>query len=65
MPQRVLETVIPKQGGRLLVVRGRHKSDEGDLLQRDNDRDKALVQLDNESEPVWLALDDICEIVVD
>ena len=65
VPQRVLETVVPKPGGRLVVVRGPHKRGEGDLIQRENERDRALVQLDTDTEPRWLAMDDICEIVLD
>ena len=65
MPQRIVETLIPKPGGRILVVRGSHKGAKGDLMERDNGKDRALVQLDSTDSPTWLSFDDVCEILHD
>jgi hypothetical protein len=66
VPQRILETVVPrKNGARVLAVRGRHRGSEGDMLVRDDDGSRALVQLDSESDPQWLPQDDVCELTGD
>jgi len=62
VPQAVLETALPKVGGRVLVVRGPHKGGAGELLQRDARSQVGAVRLDDDEERVRsIAFDDLAE----
>lgn len=56
-----LETVIPSVHGRVMVVRGEHSGEVGELLVKDAERDKATVQLEAELTVLQLSFDDVCE----
>ena len=57
--QQVLETVIPKTGGFVMVVSGSGKGKRGVL--KEKEKEKGLVQLDGELEFAKYNLDDICQ----
>jgi hypothetical protein len=62
VPQAVLETALPKVGGRVLVVKGPHKGGAGELLQRDARSQVGAVRLDDDEARVRsIAFDDLAE----
>lgn len=52
-----LETVIPKPGGRVLIVRGRYKGKEAELLEIDTDKFMARIRLGHQEH--WVEYEDI------
>jgi len=64
--QSGLETVIPKLGGRVMVVNGSSKGNLGTLLERkkQDDKESAVVQLASDLSIGTYSLDDIAEYVV-
>jgi G patch domain/KOW motif-containing protein len=63
VPQRVLETALPKRGGRVAVVLGPHKGQRGKLL--DKKGEAASVQLSEDFTVQNFTLDQIAEYVGD
>jgi len=63
--QSGLETVIPKTGGRVMIVNGSSKGVLGTLLERKktDDNESALVQLSSDFSIATYSLDDIAEYV--
>ena len=60
--QAQLETVIPKQGGRVLVVSGAHRGSKATLLGVDTKRFKAQVEIEggeHDRRRIWVEYDDI------
>ncbi|KAJ7563410.1 hypothetical protein O6H91_03G109000 [Diphasiastrum complanatum] len=63
--QEYLETALPKKGGRVVVVGGKHRGLLGKLLERNSDREVALVQMEESFEMVTISLDLVAEFIGD
>jgi ribosomal protein L24 len=64
LAERQLESVLPAAGaGRVMLLRGEHKGEVGKLLQKQADKQKAVVQLDEDLNLVTVDYDDIAEYV--
>ncbi|CAA3017657.1 MOS2 [Olea europaea subsp. europaea] len=63
--QDLLETAIPKRGGKVLVLYGRHKGVYGSLLERDLEKETGLVQDADTQEFVNVRLEQIAEYIGD
>lgn len=63
--QDILETAIPKRGGPILVVQGKHRGVLGKLMERDSDKGVGVVQKEDTYEMLTLSLDHIAEFVGD
>lgn len=63
--QEYLETALPKKGGRIMVVGGKHRGQTGKLLERDSENEVGVVQLEDSFEMVRFALEDLAELVGD
>lgn len=65
--QRMLETVIPQKGAKVMVVEGENKGKLGTLLERkkSGDTEKAIVQLMNDLSIESYELDDVAQYVGD
>lgn len=65
--QRMLETVIPPKGAKVMVVEGENKGKLGTLLERrkSGDTEKAIVQLMNDLSIESYRLDDVAQYVGD
>eukprot|EP00897_Mesotaenium_endlicherianum_P004054 jgi/Mesen1/3677/ME000202S02766 len=61
--QGMLETALPKTGGQVMVLRGEHKGQRGELLKKNSETESAVVQLEDTLEMVVLSLDDLAEHV--
>lgn len=61
VPERYLETALPKAGGNAIVLTGPHKYTKGQLLERDSKRNKAVIQIYEDMNVLTLKLDDIAE----
>ena len=63
VPERYLETALPKVGGNAIVLAGdaQHRYAKGRLLERDSSKGRAAVQLFEEMNILNLSLDDIAE----
>lgn len=56
-----LESVVPNQGGHVVVVRGEFRGEKGVILEKDSRRDRVQVQLEENFEIVSLAMDDVAQ----
>jgi len=65
--QRMLETVIPQKGAKVMVVEGENKGKLGTLLERrkSGDNEKAIVQLMGDLSIESYSLDDVAQYVGD
>lgn len=61
--QEHLETALPKRGGRVLVVGGKHRGQVGKLQERLPEKGVGLVQMDENYEVLSFNLDDLAEFV--
>jgi len=63
VPERYLETALPKVGGNAIVLGGaaHQRYSKGRLLERDSSRGRAAVQLFEDMNILTLSLDDIAE----
>ena len=61
VPERYLETALPKTGGRVLVLAGKHKLVKGQLLERDSKKGRGVVQVYEDMNVLTLSLDDMAE----
>lgn len=61
VPERYLETALPKVGGNVIVLIGSNKYEKGKLLERHSDKGRGVVQLFEDMNVVTLSLDDIAE----
>lgn len=60
--EKDLETVMPKIGEEVMVVKGKHKGTSGKLLERDKKKNKVRLMLNNTSfDIVELTQDDCCK----
>ncbi|KZV31709.1 hypothetical protein F511_00513 [Dorcoceras hygrometricum] len=63
--QEFLETALPRRGGPVLVLCGRHKGVYGSLLERDSEKETGLVRDVNTHEMLNVRLDEIAEYTGD
>ncbi|KAI9397942.1 hypothetical protein POPTR_003G104200v4 [Populus trichocarpa] len=63
--QDALETALPRRGGPVLVLYGKHKGAYGNLVQRDIDREVGVVQDSGSHELLDVKLEQIAEYVGD
>ena len=63
VPERYLETALPKAGGNAVVLAGRSKHMKGKLLERNADSGKGIVQIYEDMSVLTLSLDDLAEWV--
>ncbi len=65
MDQAQLETVLPAEGGTVVVVRGPHKGSCAQMLAIDVDKFSAQVQFltgGSKREKAWFEYEDICKV---
>lgn len=63
--QSMLETVLPADGGPVIIVRGKRKNQCGTLYQRNRRDETVSVQLNEDMEIVTLSMDDVAQFVGD
>ena len=63
LKQSDLETALPKRGGRVAIVAGRHRGQVGKLLERRSEDELAVVQLAESFDILKLHMDDVAEYV--
>lgn len=63
VPERYLETALPKVGGNTIILTGKNKFEKGKLLERNSESGKGVVQTFEDMHVVSLSLDDIAEFV--
>ncbi|KAL7522417.1 hypothetical protein ACHAWX_007099 [Stephanocyclus meneghinianus] len=61
IPERYLETALPKTGGNVVVLEGSHRWKKGRLLERSSERSRGIIQLFEDFEVVELSLDGVAE----
>ncbi|KAL3932113.1 MAG: hypothetical protein SGBAC_011007, partial [Bacillariaceae sp.] len=61
VPERYLETALPKVGGNAIILMGSNRFAKGRLLERDSRRNKGALQLFEDMNIVNASLDDIAE----
>lgn len=61
VPERYLETALPKTGGNAIVLAGRNKFAKGKLLERDSNLGNGVVQIFDDMNVISLKLDDLAE----
>ena len=61
VPQRSLETALPKRGGRVIVVKGEHRGEVAQLIERHSDSGEATVQLSDDLSMRTLMMDEVAE----
>ena len=58
-----LETVLPKSGGTVMVLTGKHRGSLSTLLGIDEKKFQAQVMVRNEArDEVWLEYEDVCKV---
>ena len=57
----MLETALCKVNGYVLIVQGEYRGKRGKLLERNKDKNRAVVQLDADKSMVKCTLDDVAE----
>ncbi|CAA7393067.1 unnamed protein product [Spirodela intermedia] len=63
--QEMLETVLPRSGGPVLVLFGRHKGCFGTLMEKDSEKETAVVRDADSHELIKVRLEQIAEYVGD
>eukprot|EP00804_Cyclotella_cryptica_P015527 CCRYP_003567-RA/>CCRYP_003567-RA protein AED:0.31 eAED:-0.12 QI:0/0/0/1/1/1/2/0/195 len=61
IPERYLETALPKTGGNVIVLEGCHRWKKGRLLERSSERSRGIIQLFEDLEVVEVSLDRVAE----
>lgn len=61
VPERYLETALPKVGGNAIILTGANKFEKGKLLERNSSRRQGVIQLFEDMNVKTLSLDDIAE----
>ena len=61
VPERYLETALPKVGGKAMILTGPNKFEKGKLLERNTEKGSGFIQLFEDMNVVTLSLDDIAE----
>ena len=63
IPERYLETALPKVGGNAIVLTGDNRLSKGRLLERDSRTCKGVIQVFEDLNTLTMSLDDIAEWV--
>ena len=63
VPASAVETALPKVGGAVLCVRGKHRNRRGRLLERHSEDAVAVVQLNEDFAIVKVDFDEVAEWV--
>jgi hypothetical protein len=63
VPERYLETALPKIGGNTICLTGEHRLAKGRLLERDSRAGKGSIQIFEDMNVATLSLDDLAEWV--
>jgi len=63
--ENMLETALPKNGGKILVVSGSLKGQKGILLERNREKEEATIQLYPDMDVEVIKMDDIAEYCED
>jgi ribosomal protein L24 len=58
--EKDVQTIVPKPGETVLILKGSHHGQKGQVFQRDKKKEKVTVQTFNELELVNLSEDDVC-----
>lgn len=61
VPERYLETALPKAGGNIIVLEGNHHWKKGKLLERSSEGGYGVIQFAEDLEVVTVSLDSIAE----
>ncbi len=61
VPERYLETALPKVGGNAIILTGPNQFSKGKLLERNSSKGKGIIQLFEDMNVVTLGLDDMAE----
>ena len=61
VPERYLETALPKIGGNAICLTGEHRLAKGRLLERDSRAGKGVIQIFEDMNVATLSLDDLAE----
>jgi hypothetical protein len=61
IPERYLETALPKVGGNACILTGKHQWAKGRLLERDSKANKGSIQVFEDMNIVTTSLDDMAE----
>eukprot|EP00551_Chaetoceros_affinis_P006852 CAMPEP_0203677074 /NCGR_PEP_ID=MMETSP0090-20130426/27007_1 /ASSEMBLY_ACC=CAM_ASM_001088 /TAXON_ID=426623 /ORGANISM="Chaetoceros affinis, Strain CCMP159" /LENGTH=663 /DNA_ID=CAMNT_0050543863 /DNA_START=49 /DNA_END=2040 /DNA_ORIENTATION=+ len=61
VPERYLETALPKVGGNAIILTGSNQFAKGKLLERNSSKGRGIIQLFEDMNVVTLGLDDIAE----
>jgi hypothetical protein len=61
VPERYLETALPKVGGNACILTGNHRLAKGRLLERDSRKNRGAVQIFEDMNIVTTSLDDMAE----
>ena len=61
VPERYLETALPKTGGNVIVLEGVHRWKKGRLLERSSAKGTGVIQLFEDLEVVEVSLDGVAE----
>ena len=61
VPERYLETALPKVGGKVIVLTGNHRGAKGQLLERDSSKNRGVLQVYEDQSVLTLSLDDMAE----
>jgi len=61
IPERYLETALPKTGGNVIVLEGKQRWKKGRLLERSSVEGVGVVQLSEDLEVVKISLDSVAE----
>ena len=61
VPERHLETALPKVGGNAIILTGPHRLVKGKLWERDSRKNKGSIQAFEDLSIVTLSLDDMAE----
>ena len=61
IPERYLETALPKPAGKVIVLAGPNRLAKGQLLERDSKTSTGVVQVYEDMSVIKLSLDDIAE----
>lgn len=65
VPERYLETALPKAGGNIIVLEGSHHWKKGKLLERSSEGGYGLIQFAEDLEVITVSLDSIAEYCID
>ena len=61
IPERYLETALPKVGGNVIILTGPNQFAKGKLVERNSNKGRGVIQLFEDMNIVTLSLDDIAE----